>query len=67
MQAKFSVPLSDAQSFQKVWTYKGLSIPLPPEAANFAKDFADIVLKSFIEMAQQHAKQEKKVITEGVE
>jgi hypothetical protein len=72
MQATFKVPLSDAQNFQKIWTNKGIAIVLPPEAAQFAMDFANVVLRNFIEMVKtqqaQEAKpvEEKKLIIEGV-
>jgi hypothetical protein len=70
MQATFKVQLQDAQNFQTVWTHKGLALPLPPEAAQFATDFANIVLRNFIELMQQQAKaqqpvSEKKLIIEG--
>jgi len=53
-----------------VWTYKGVALPLPPEASSFAADFANVVLRNFVEMMQQQAKAqqpvaEKKLIIEG--
>jgi hypothetical protein len=43
---------------------------LPPEAAQFATDFSNVVLRNFVEMMQQQAKaqqpvSEKKLIIEG--
>jgi hypothetical protein len=69
MPATFSVPLQDAQNFQKVWTNRGIAIVLPAEAAQFATDFANIVLRNFIAMCQQQAQEapvpEQKLIIEG--
>jgi hypothetical protein len=69
MPATFSVPLADAQNFQKVWTNRGIAIVLPAEAAQFATDFANVVLRNFIAMCQEQAQQkpveEKKLIIEG--
>jgi len=70
----FKVSLEDAQKFQTVWTYKGLAIPLPKEAAQYATDFANIVLRNFIAMCQEQAKEAaksqipaKQLIAEGLE
>jgi hypothetical protein len=69
MPAMFSVPLQDAQNFQKVWTNRGIAIVLPAEAASMACDFANVVLRNFIAMCQQQAQEapvpEKKLIIEG--
>lgn len=68
----FSVPLEDAQNFQKIWTNNGIAVLLPPEASVFARDFANVVLRNFIQMCQEQASQtkivekEKKIIMEGV-
>ena len=71
--AIFKVTVEEAKKFQTVWTYHGLAIPLPPEAANYATDFANTVLKSFIEMCKEQAKEAaksqlppKQLIVEGI-
>jgi hypothetical protein len=70
--ASFSVPLQDAQNFQKVWTKNGLAVLLPADAALFAKDFADICLRNFIQMCQQQQAQQqivekkKQILIEGI-
>jgi ATP-dependent Clp protease adapter protein ClpS len=69
MQAGFKVELAEAQKFQTVWTKNGLAVLLPSDAAQFATDFANIVLRNFIQMCQEQAQQvtkkEKKLIIEG--
>jgi hypothetical protein len=71
----FKVELIEAQKFQKIWTLNGLAVLLPPEAANFAKDFANVVLNNFIGMCQAQATQaaakaaeenKSRIITEGL-
>jgi len=76
MSANFQVDISDAKKFQTIWTFNGVSLPLPPEASFFARDFANVVLKNFILMCQQQARdaaaksethpQQKQIIVEGV-
>lgn len=76
MSANFQVDISEAKKFQTIWTFNGVAIPLPPEAAVFAKDFANVVLRNFILMCQQQARdaavkseahpQQKQIIVEGV-
>ena len=73
MGAAFAVGIDEAQKFQRVWNYHGVAIPLPPEAAHFAKDFANVVLRNFIDMCQKEAQEaarlqpKKQLIVEGVE
>lgn len=69
----YKVELIEAQKFAQVWNKGGISIILTPEAVEFAKDFANVVLNNFIQMCQQQAieaqkkaETQKKLIIEGV-
>lgn len=60
----FSVQLTDATNFSKVWNYKGVEILLEVPHCQFATDYANIVLKSFVDqmvakaqLAKQQAEQ----------
>ncbi len=44
----FKVTLDDTKQFSKVWNYKGLSIPLDDAHLQFACDYGNVVLRSFI-------------------
>ena len=72
MGASFAVDVAEAHNFHKVWTYKGVAIPLPPEAAYLCRDFANVVLKNFIDMCQKQAQEaeklqsQKQLIVEGI-
>ena len=57
LNAQFTVVPQEAVKFAKVWTYKGLSIPIGDEHCQFATDFANIVLRNFIVMCKQRAVQ----------
>lgn len=48
-----NVTAKDASQFAQVWRHKGVAIPVLDIHAQFAADFANIVLKSFIEEAQK--------------
>lgn len=67
-----NVNQKDARDFSRVWTNRGVAIVLQDVHLQFAADFANVVLKSFIETAQQAqaeaAKQQaaKKITLEGV-
>lgn len=47
------VNAQDAQQFGQVWRVSGVAIPMQDVHYQFAADFANIVLKSFIEEAQR--------------
>jgi hypothetical protein len=47
--------LQDAKNFGKVWTHKGICIFMDDAHYQFAADFANIAIKSFIENAQRAA------------
>lgn len=53
MQAQIS-PV-EAKNFGKVWTHKGIAIFMDDTHYQFAADFANIVLKNFVEQAQRAA------------
>jgi hypothetical protein len=55
MLQPFSVGLSDAVGFSKVWNYKGVQIPLDEVHCEFAKDFANVAINSFIDMTLKQA------------
>lgn len=52
----FRVKLEDAENFAKVWNFKGISVPLSDVHAQFACDFANIAIRSFIEFTMAQAK-----------
>ena len=71
--AVFKVERKEAESFSKVWNKGGISIILPPEAIDFATDFANIAINSFIGLCQAQAAEEaakrsnkKPMIIEGI-
>lgn len=53
----FKVDPADAVEFSKVWKFKGLSMPLSDVHTQFATDFANIAIRSFIEFTMAQAKQ----------
>ena len=72
MGANFTVSIEEAQAFQTVWNYKGVAVPFPPQAAHFAKDFANVVLRNFVDACQKQAQEAAKLqpkhqlIVEGI-
>ncbi len=58
----FKVEFKDADAFAKVWTHKGIVVPMQEPHVQFACDYANIVLKNFIQMiAQQQAAKKKEL------
>jgi len=59
---------NEAQSFAKVWNYNGVAIVLDDVHFKFAADFANVVLRSFIQqqmsMAAQNAKPKVTIVEE---
>jgi hypothetical protein len=45
----------DAKNFGKVWTHNGIAIFMDEAHYQFAADFANVAIKSFIEDAQRLA------------
>lgn len=68
----YKVPRVEAEKFSKVWNKGGITIILTPEAIDFATDFANVAINSFIAMCQVQAQQEaelrkpKQLIVEGI-
>jgi hypothetical protein len=52
------VDKNQVEGFAKVWTYKGVALCLNDAHIEFAKDFANVMLKSFVQQvaAAQAAK-----------
>lgn len=48
-----NVSLKDAKDFSRVWTNRGVAVVFQDVYLQFAADFANMVLKSFIETAKQ--------------
>lgn len=59
------VSLADAQKFSQVWTHNGVAIVLTPVHLQFAADFANVALRSFIEDAQRRALAARKAAEEA--
>jgi hypothetical protein len=45
----------EAKNFSSKWTYKGLAVIMDEAHLQFSTDFANCVLRSFIEHCQQQA------------
>lgn len=61
----FKVAPGDVDNFAKVWTHKGLFFPMNDTARQFATDFANVAIRSFIEFTVEQAKQKAKVAAEA--
>lgn len=55
----FKVTVDEAKKFAAVWNYKGLAMPLDDVHHEYAKDFANVVLRSFVEQMMANAKAAK--------
>ena len=66
----FQVQRVETENFSKVWNKSGITILLSPESIDFATDFANVVLRNFIQMCQDDAKKQlnkpKQLIVEGI-
>jgi hypothetical protein len=51
--AGYSVKQDQAEAFGKVWHHNGVNIILQDSHYKFATDFANVCLRSFIQMCQQ--------------
>lgn len=49
------VSINDAKGFSQVWNVKGVAIPLQDVHLQFATDFANVVLRNFIQQANAQA------------
>lgn len=61
----FKVTIEESKNFSKVWNYKGLAMPLDEVHCEFAKDFANVVLRSFVEQMMANAAAAKKKAEEA--
>jgi hypothetical protein len=69
-----SVPMADTAAFAKIWTNRGVVIPLQDTHLQFANDYANLVLRNFIvqatmanmQRAKQLESQKPKLIVEGI-
>lgn len=66
-QAQFKVNKSEAEAFAKVWTYKGIVVPIPETSVQFAVDFSNVVLRNFIEICQQQVTAKTARVSERLE
>ena len=51
---------NETLKFAQAWTHKGVAIPMKDVHIDFACDWANIVLKNFIAMAQHKAAEARK-------
>jgi len=61
----FKVLPEDAKNFAKVWTYKGLQIPMDDIHMQFATDYANVVLNSFVQQTLQASAAKQKAAEEA--
>lgn len=69
---QFSIQRQEAARFATIWNHKGVAIVIQDVHIDFATDFANVVLRNFIQMCQQQAAnqvpkpvQENTLITEA--
>ena len=61
-QQQFKVERAQAEGFAKVWkTPGGIHLAMTPASLQFATDFANVVLRGFIEMCQLQTQAAKTV------
>lgn len=58
-KAIFKVSPGDVDNFAKVWTHKGLFFPMSDAARQFATDFANVAIRSFVEQTMANVKAAK--------
>lgn len=63
---------AEAERFAQVWRYNGVAVMLDKAHCQFATDFANTVLRSFLQMMQaqamaalKQAQAQKPIVTEG--
>ncbi len=61
----FTVNLSEAIKFSKVWNINGIAVPISESSCQFATDFANVVLNNFINICQQKARESALQALEG--
>lgn len=65
MHQPFKVNYSDAEGFSKVWNHKGIIIPLQEPHIQFATDYANVVLNSFVQQTLQASAAKQKAAEEA--
>lgn len=65
MPQPFSVTIEDAQNFAKVWNYKGIAMPLDKIHCQFACDYANVAIRSFMQFIAEQAAAKKKAAEEA--
>ena len=65
MPQPFSVTVEDAQNFAKVWNYKGIAMPLDKIHCQFACDYANVAIRSFMQFIAEQAAAKKKAAEEA--
>lgn len=55
-KAIFKVAPGDVDNFAKVWTHQGLFFPMSDMARQFASDFANVAIRSFIDYTVEQAR-----------
>ena len=61
------VSIEETKKFSQVWNHKGISIPMQEPHLQFATDYANVVLSSFIEDCQRTAAERAKKQAEAEE
>lgn len=64
VRPNLTVDRAQAENFGKVWTHRGVSIPLSDVSLQFATDFANVVLLSFVSKCQQDAAAAKQTVND---
>lgn len=55
-KAVFKVAPGDVDNFAKVWTHQGLFFPMNDMSRQFASDFANVAIRSFIDYTVEQAR-----------
>lgn len=61
----FRVTVEDAQKFASVWNYKGIVMPLDKISCQFATDYANVAIRSFMQFIAEQAAAKKKAAEEA--
>ena len=70
-QPRYTVDIAQVEAFSKVWNAGGILVRLDDISKRFARDFANVVLRSFVEDMKAKAlanieKKKKALIVEGL-
>ena len=61
----FRVTIEDAQKFASVWNYNGIVLPLDKIHCQFACDYANVAIRSFMQVIAEQAAAKKKAAEEA--